>query len=247
MINLEELNLHFGNVFEPIIDGYNLEMNIIKPMTKLNKFIFNIRSAIRRYDQVGLPTNKYIQDTFKNFPHNNQIISYVGFLSKSKLFHYHIYSHPYTWITYDNITNNFPGGLFKSVRKIVLHDEQPFEYEFFLQIAQSFPLIEKLILINHEAQQNAYPQDSIITYSHLIELDLTESDETYVEQFLNDSKTCLLNDVYLRVSYNLLQNVTDNFTKDATRINCSKIIGLVLDDKPEVVKLKDYFPHAEIY
>ncbi len=48
------------------------------------------------------------------------------------------------------------------------------------------------------------------------------------------------------MSYDLLEKVIDNFTKDGTRINCSKIIGLVLDRKPKVGKLKDYFPHAEI-
>jgi hypothetical protein len=217
-------------------------------MTKLNKFTFNIRSVISLNNLANLPINKDIQNTFRNFPNNNQIISCVDSFFKSNSFYCHIYSYPYTWIIYDNITNNFPGGLFKSVREIILHDQHPFEYEFFLQIAQSFPFIEKLILNKHEPQQNANPQGSIITYSHLIELDLIESHENYVEQFLNDSKTCLLNDVYLHVSYNFLQKVTDNFTKDATRINCSKIIGLVLFDKEEKIpkELEDYFAHAKI-
>ncbi|CAF3783010.1 unnamed protein product, partial [Rotaria sp. Silwood1] len=32
---------------------------------------------------------------------------------------------------YDTITNNFPDGIFKCVRKILFFDERPFEHEFF--------------------------------------------------------------------------------------------------------------------
>jgi hypothetical protein len=55
----------------------------------------------------------------------------------------HIYSYPYEWKCYKNITNNFPGGLFKCVYEVSLFDERPFEHEFFLQIAQSFPFMKK--------------------------------------------------------------------------------------------------------
>ena len=225
MSNLEELSLYFINTYGPIIDGDNLEKNIINHMTKLNKFTFNIRSIIRLNNQINLPSNEDIQNTFRNFK-NNQIISNVDYFSKANLFHCHIYSYPYTWTYYDNITNNFPGGLFKCVREISLLDERPFEHEFFLQIAQSFPFIEKLSLHNREPQKNDNQQWSIIEYPHLIELDLVRIHENYVEQFLNNTKTCLLNNVYLHVDYDSLQKVTHNFTRDATRINCSKINGL---------------------
>ncbi len=247
MSNLEELSLYFIIRYGSIIDGDNLKKNIINSMTRLNKFTFNICSAIRLNNQVNLPSNEDIQNTFRNFPNSNQIISYVDCFSKSNSFRCHIYSYPYPWSFYYNITNNFPGGLFKSVREISLYDERPFEYDFFLRIAESFPFIEKLSVYNCEPQENDNQQCLIIKYPYLTKLDLIKTHENYVEQFLNDTKTCLVNDVYLRVSYNLLQKVTDNFTKDVTRINCSKIIGLVLDSKPEVGKLKDYFPHAEIY
>jgi len=41
----------------------------------------------------------------------------------------------YSLTYYDNITNNFPGGLFKYVVEISLYDERPFEHEFFLRIS----------------------------------------------------------------------------------------------------------------
>ncbi|CAF3969789.1 unnamed protein product, partial [Rotaria sp. Silwood1] len=54
----------------------------------------------------------------------------------------------------DHISNNFPGGLFKNVHTVSLFDERPFEYEFFLQIAQSFPFMKELTVTNEKPQKN---------------------------------------------------------------------------------------------
>ncbi len=159
-----------------------------------------------------------------------------------------IYSFPYTWSYYFNITNNFRGGLFKSVRKISLHDERPFEHEFFLQIAQSFPFVEQLNLDNLQPQQNNNQQWSIIEYSYLTELNLAYAHKDYVEQFLIDTKMCLLDNVCLHVHYDSLQTVTDKFTRDTTRVNCSKIKHLFLHHKLRICSqdLIDYFPYAKV-
>jgi hypothetical protein len=224
-----------------------LKKNILNHMTRLNKFTFYIRSVILRNTLVNLPSNEDIQHTFKNLK-INEVISCVDYFAKSNCSYYHIYSCPYTWTFFNNITNNFLGGLFKCVREISLHDERPFEYEFFLRIAQSFPFIEKLSLNNHQPQQNDNVHLKIIPYSHLTKLDLLRAHENYVEQFLNNTKTCLSKNVYLCVHYNSLEKVTDGFTKDTTRVNCSKIIGLITNDKEKLLaKSKDYFPCAKIY
>ncbi|CAF4473033.1 unnamed protein product [Rotaria sp. Silwood2] len=246
MPNLEELSLYFVSTRGPIIDGDNLEKNIINHMTRLNKFIFNICSAICLDQLVNLPSNENIQSAFRNFQ-NSQIISFVDCFLESDLYYYHIYSYPYTWNFFNNITNNFPGGLFKYVREISLLDERPFQHEFFLRIAQSFPFINKLTLNNREPQENDNQQCLIIKYHHLTKLDLVQAHENYVEEFLNSTKTCLLNKVHLSVCYNSLQKATDDFTKDVTQVNCSKIIRLIVfGDNVELSKLKDYFPHAKI-
>ncbi|CAF2970525.1 unnamed protein product [Rotaria sp. Silwood2] len=246
MSNLEELSLYFVNHDTPIIDGNNLEMNIMNYMRKLKEFKFNIRSVTPFNNQVNLPSNDDIKNTFKNFK-NNQIISSIDYFPKANEFHCHIYSYPYTLMYYDNISNNFRGGLFKCVRKISLFDERPFEHEFFLRLSQSFPFMTQLVLHNRESQKNDNQQRSIIEYFHLIILDLLQAHENYVEQFFNNSKMCLLNNIHLHVDYNTLQRVTDNFTSDATRMNCFKIVCLILYNKPELcLDLKDYFPHAEI-
>ncbi len=52
---------------------------------------------------------------------------------QQKKAHCHAYSYPYK---------------LKYVCKVSLFDEHPFEHEFFLRIAESFPLMEKLTVVN---------------------------------------------------------------------------------------------------
>jgi hypothetical protein len=135
MSNLESLYLYLvPHNINRFIDGNDLKKNIINYMPRLNKFLFNIRSIIDFNNQISLLTNDDIQRTFINFK-DNQIISCVNYFPKAKIGQCHIYSYPYTCKKYNNITNNFPGGLFKCVREILLYDERPFEYEFFIEIS----------------------------------------------------------------------------------------------------------------
>ncbi|CAF3939595.1 unnamed protein product [Rotaria sp. Silwood2] len=222
MSSLEELCLDFVNRNTPIID------------------------VIPFNNQLNLPSSEDIQKTFKNFQ-SNQVISFIDYFPKANEFHCYIYSYPYIWTDYNNITNNFRGGLFESVLKISLVDERPFEYEFFLQIAKSFPFIQQLHVHNREQQKNDTQQWSIIEYSHLTHINLVQTHENYLEQFLNNTKMSLLNSINLRVDYNALQRVIDNFTSDVTRMNCSKIECLISYNEPEIsLDLKDYFSHAKI-
>jgi hypothetical protein len=101
---------------------------------------------------------------------------------------------------YHEITNHFPGGQFQCVREVSLYDEYPFEHEFFLQIAQSFPLLEKLTL-NNKTKRNKNQHLSIIKYNHLIELNLSEAHQDYHEQFLFYTKTSLTNNVRVWMNY----------------------------------------------
>jgi hypothetical protein len=256
MSNLEKLDLGLTSFRDNrFIDGYELKKNIINHMPQLKKFTFNIRSLIRYYNQIDLPSNKDIQYTFRDFK-DDHIISCVDYFSASEKGHCHIYSYPYRLTYYNKITNNFPGGLFKCVGEVSLFDERPFEHEFFLQIQKSFPLLKKLTLINEKPQNNKgcrksnndNQASSIIKYPHLIQLDLTEAHEDYVDQFLVDTKMCLSNGIRLFVDYKSLQSVTHNFTRDVTRTNCAKVDHMLLINEPEfLLHLKDYFPHAKIF
>ncbi len=229
MSNLEQLNLYFV-IFgrKTFIEGNHLK-NIINSMPQLNKFMFNIRSSISVENQINLPSNEDIQYTFKDFQ-NNQIIS-IDYFPKAQDGQCHIYSNPYIWKDYKNITNKFSGGLFQCVREVLLFDEHPFDHEFFLRITQSFPFLKKITVVNEKEQKNQQCRKSnddnenfsIIQYPHLTLLDLFEAHDDYVEQFLIDNKTCLPNNVYLYIDYKRLKKITQDFKRDETQINCSKI------------------------
>ncbi|CAF0927994.1 unnamed protein product [Rotaria sordida] len=256
MLNLENLHLSvkvYGN--KTFHNGNDLKINIINHMPLLNKFTFNICSLSSFYSKTNLPSNEDIQKTFKDFK-DNQIISCIDYFQKRKLSRCHIYSYPYQLKYYDDITNNFSGELCKCVREVGLYDEHPFEHEFFLRIAQSFPLLEKLTVINQQRQNNKRFRKSknenedllIVKYPHLIQLNLSEAHKDYHEQFLFDTKTCLPNDVRIRIDYRLVKKVTRNFRRNTTRSNCAKLSYIVFRNKLKFPEhLKDYFPHAHIY
>ncbi|CAF1558949.1 unnamed protein product [Rotaria sp. Silwood1] len=190
-------------------------------MSQLKKFTFNIYSNICLDNQIDLPSNENIQNTFRNFKFN-QIISCVDYFLETVEDQCLIYSYPYTLKEYNNIINNFSGGLFECVREISLFDERPFEYDFFLRIAQSFPLIEELTLNNQKPRENKQctkskdvEQDfSIIKYPHLIYLNLYKAHEDYIELFLDHTKTYLPNNMDLATDYELLKKKLHTILKE---------------------------------
>jgi hypothetical protein len=130
-----------------------------------------------------------------------------------------------------------PGGLFECVRELSLFDERPFEYEFFFKFLNHFHLWKKLTLINEKPQNDKRSNDnqhlSNIEYPHLSQFNLIEAHDDYIEQFLVDTKTCLPNSIYPSVDYQLLKRVTKHFTRNTTRINCTKLHSLGLIGKCE--------------
>ncbi|CAF1213438.1 unnamed protein product [Rotaria sordida] len=255
MSNLEKLDLNLI-VCErkTFIDGNELKINIVDYMPELKNLTFNIRSTSSFYNKINFPSNEDIQNTFTDFK-DKKIMYCTDYFPKAKYGQCHIYSYPYKQKHYDGITNNFPDEIFKYVRKVSLFDERPFEHEFFLRISQSFPLMEILIVVNEKRQNNKQfrkskneNQDlSIIEYPRLIQLDLFKAHKDYYEQFLYDTKTSLLNDLSLYTTYPIMQKVTRNFRRNATRTNCSKITYLYFYIKSTYSEhLKEYFPHAKI-
>jgi hypothetical protein len=245
MVNLEKLHLQLICQRDKFIDGDDLKTNIINHLLRLNTFTFNIRTINYSFYENDLLSNEDIQQTFKDFK-SNQVISCVDYFQEARYGECHAYSYPYKSKYYYMITNNFPDRLFECVRIVSLFDERPFEHEFFLRIAQSFPLMKKLTVINRKAQKNKQCRKSenlsIIEYHHLTELCLLNAHEDYHEEFLLDTETCLPNGVYLRIDYRSLEKVTHNFERDATRINCSKINYFYGKNVIQFPKhFKDYF------
>jgi hypothetical protein len=259
MSNLEQLSLYLRVFFdityinETFIDGNHLKENILNRMPRLNQFTFYIRSTMLGLNRMCLPSTEDIQRTFIHFP-INPIISYVDCFPEAKQSQCHIYSYPSLVEYYDEITNNFPGGLFTNVSHVSLFDEHPFEHDFFVRIQKSFPLIERLSVSNHKPQNSkqSYQSNSdqcldVIKYSYLNELDLIHAHDDYIEQFLFDTKTDFQNDIVLCIKYESLERVTHNFTRDITRRNCAKINSLYLKFTAKYSKcLQEYFPYAKI-
>jgi hypothetical protein len=250
MSNLEQLTLYLLVVHtDRFIDGNDLTQNITDYMPQLNKFRLNICSTMLLNDQVSLPSNEDIQHSLKHFS-DVEIISCVNYYPEVKKGQCHIYSYPFTVPTYPNIANNFPGGLFTCVTEVSLFDEHPFEHEFFIQIAQSFPLMRELTVNNRKPQNNKQcgrsnnnnPKLLIIQYPHLKCLCLKETHDDYVEQFLLHTKTCLPCNFTLYTDYRSLKRVTDKFIRKATRMNCAKARYVCFNKIPHFPKrFKNYF------
>ncbi|CAF4881718.1 unnamed protein product [Rotaria sp. Silwood1] len=250
MSNLEKLCLNVICETNTFIDGNELKQNIINHVPRLERFEFYICSGIYLRNQIYLPSKEDIQHTFRDFK-DDQVISYVDYFQEEPYSLCHIYLYPGQLKYYYTVTNNFPGVLFTCVRKISLYDERPFEHEFFLRIAQSFPILKILSLKNSKPQNNKLYRESkndnqdfsIIKYPYLTNLTLYFAHDDYIEEFLVDTKVCLPdNAVHLNIDYEQLNRVTHNFTRDITRINCAKLGSLCLNGRRLPNYAKDYFP-----
>ncbi|CAF1533373.1 unnamed protein product, partial [Rotaria sp. Silwood1] len=229
MSNLEKLRLDLTvNVQGTFIDGNNLKGNILNHMSQLNQFTFDIRSFMCINNQMNLPSKEDIQRTFNDFQYTKIISCVDYFLEPYKHGQCHIYSYPFLMRCFEDITNNFPGGLYPYVRVVSLYDEYPFEHDFFIRIAQSFPFMEKLSIDNRYSQNqkesyklmNDKSNLSIAKYYYLSELRIDRAHDDYIEEFLCNTKTYLQNNIHLDIDYEPLERVTHNFTRDDTRINC---------------------------
>jgi hypothetical protein len=145
------------------------------------------------------------------------------------------------------ISNIFPSSIFSHVTEMMVYDIVPFKHEFFVRIARLFPLLKNLCVINFTSESqisdnlnsNHNQLYSIIEYPYLTSLDISISHIDYVEQFLNGTKTHLPRLIKLIVTYDQLTIVTENITRDATRLNCAKMKQLIIEKT--LVHSKDFY------
>ena len=141
------------------------------------------------------------------------------------------------------VNNFFQGGIFNTVRWLLITDRRPFEHSFFKSISQSFPLLEELHVFNDEPQNEKQQSITSITFSHLMILDLNCAHIDYAKQFLFDKHCHLPSLLNLSIRYKSLVLVTNNFTNDATRLTCSRLTKLCI--KESFIRPKNfhqYFP-----
>ena len=119
MMNLKKLDLYLKiNGYRGFVDGNDLKENIIKHMTQLNKFTFDICTFNMNHDQINVPSSEDVQRTFKDFL-DNQIIAWTDYF-QGRYSQCYIHTYPSRMKYYDNITNQFPGGLFRNVSTVSL-------------------------------------------------------------------------------------------------------------------------------
>jgi hypothetical protein len=197
MFNLHELTLCL-TVRNPnsLIDGTHLKNEILNYMPFLNNFIFDIRSWYTVNNINKLLSNDDIQRTFIDIGYRQIGCSIRYFYGMNILCH--VFTLPFTFDYLQCLTNNFPKVLFTNVLYLFVWDILRFEHEFFLRIAQAFPLLKHLSVSNtipqtwSSQQQNDNNQSySIVKYPYLTYLSLMHSDVTYTEQFLLETKTHL--------------------------------------------------------
>ncbi|CAF0787842.1 unnamed protein product [Adineta steineri] len=231
MLNLEELTLLLPvrRYKSTYIDGNHLYDQVLNYMPQLNKFIFNIHTEIIHLStDIDVPSNDDIRNSFikRGF---QSVEACADKKSNNIICRCHVYSLPYQFDEFMFMGKCFQGGRFDKVRMLSMHDEHPFEHELFKIISQDFPFLQKLSIWNFESpKKEQHYSSTLIIFNYLFELDLMLAHSDYAIQFLSDTKTRLLCLTNLRIEYETLATVTNNFTNDATRLNCAKIKSLVM-------------------
>ena len=250
MSNLEQLGLYLQIISEcKLITENDLQRDILNHIPRLSHCSFYLYTRMHLVGETNFPSRENLQQSSIDFS-KQVVISYPDYFPQSLQCGYHLYSYPCQTEHFHDVSNLFPGGLFKHVRHVVLHDEYPFEHAFFRRICQSFPSMEVLTVINNQPQNRKTSDDDdrdspVIHYSSLQMLQLDNVHDDYIEEFLLNTKTSFHQDIFLAIPYQSLQRVTLNFTRDATRNNCTKINQL--DFFPESYcghSLQEYFPNV---
>ncbi|CAF0898444.1 unnamed protein product [Rotaria sordida] len=228
MINLEELKLYLtvGRFNSIYIDGIQFYDQFLMYMTQLNKFTFNIRTDVYNKNvDVELQSNEDIQRSFIGRGYQ-QVTSYVHSKSSKYDGECRIYSLPYDFEYFVDLNNSFQGGMFDKVRQLNMCDGISFEHKLFKLLSQDFPCLEFLCISNNAQQKDKQDSSTLITFPYLTFLDLQYAYVDYAELFLLEKNMHLPRLINLRMEYQSLTTITNNFINDATHFNFSKLKSL---------------------
>ncbi|CAF5013446.1 unnamed protein product, partial [Rotaria sp. Silwood1] len=251
MTHLEKLTLYI-RIYNrsTFVDGTNLHKDILIHMPRLHTFTFYISTDIQFDDSVHYLSDNDIQQTFTNIGYH-QIACSVNYFYRKYRAVCHVFSLPFTFNRLEKIPNKFPNIIFNTVTYLLVGDLIPFKYDFFIQIAKAFPSLKDFCIINVTSPLwnfDSYTADRIdshsyIEYPNLTSLNVKYVDNYYIEQFLLDTKTYAPHLTEIKVYFNKLKTVTENFTRDATRYNCRNIKQLIFEKTMNYPKeLYLYFP-----
>ncbi|CAM2728774.1 unnamed protein product [Rotaria socialis] len=238
MSNIETLNLHLG-IDNPkiLIDNNHLHNEFIDRMPRLRTFNFYFLSFIELNQSVHHLSKDDILQTFPKIIYQ-QVDCMINYGCNNVK--YHLFSLPFMFDYLPFIENVFPSIIFDHVIRLSVDDSIPFEHEFFMRIAWSFPLLRilniynfmpQLVISNKLSSNDNQLCSTIIQYPYLTSLDLQFVHDDYIEQFLNDKKTYLPHLSKLNISCDGLHSVTRNFTNERTRLNCMNVKQLNITPK----------------
>ncbi|CAF4578626.1 unnamed protein product [Rotaria sp. Silwood2] len=230
MCNLQDLTLYIQiKERNRLVDGIQLENDVLIHLSKLQTFVFYICTFTYSNHPVTPLSNDDIQRTFSNVKFGQVGCSMNHF--KESDITYHVFSLPFKFKRIGYIGNSYTNTIFKNVTFLCVYDGIPFEHEFFVRLARCFPLLKALLIINYKAQSKDSARSEhdnnesfeVVQYLHLRSLEFCRTHIDYVEQMLNESKTHLPCLTELVIDYDQLKTITNNFTRDATRLNCINV------------------------
>ncbi|CAF0921664.1 unnamed protein product [Adineta steineri] len=225
------------------IDGTYLENSLLRQIQYLQAFFFDIATEHVNINGQVRPSFNDIRHTFTQRGYN--VDGYIDSMNSiNKMWNrHHVYSLPFHMEYIHPISHGFPGGMFMNVANLRIRDmSNSFEHNFFAKISHSFPLLRRLsIQIKIEKKEKSEEVSSIIEFSHLVELKFISAHIDYVEQFLPDMKTRLPSLIKLIIRYDHLAIITENFRRNATRINCAKLKSIEFHDETPMVHSKDFY------
>ena len=239
MTNLEELHLFLSIMRSnsSYVDGNQLYEQFLIHMIQLRKFAFNIWTIVFNDDPIiELPSNEDIQRSF------------IGGISEHVASHIdttsdfykecHIYSLPYAFDYFINLTDSFQGGMFDKVRYLRVNGRNSFEFDFFQLISHNFPALQFLHISNSRPQKNQQHLSRSIAFPHLTSLNLTDAHVDYAIQFLLTKNAYVPRLRNLHITYKSLATITNDFTIDITRFNFTTL---------KHIDVGESFVHQEIF
>lgn len=212
------------------IDGTDLEKGILIYMPYLSSFNFYVSTCVNAEGVVHRLSSEDIQQTFTNMRQQN-VASIVQYLDSTEVL-CTIFSIPFLFNRLEEIGNCFPNIVFSYVTYLMVEDVVPFNNKFFIRVAKAFPFLETLSIFNTLQQRESNVENGkaleIAQFRHLIYLDAFGANINHIEQFLNEKKTYLPCLRKLKIMYNKLWIVTEDFTREETRRNCAGITTLLI-------------------
>jgi hypothetical protein len=225
MINLEKLQLclQVVRLDSTYIDGNQLYDQFLYSMRKLKRFTFDIKTRVRNQNaNIELSSNEQIRRSFEG-KFYQRVFSHVNSNSSKLVGECHVYSLPYGFEYCSNVNSSFQGGRFEKVRQLRMTDSIGFTYELFQRVAQDFPFLKYLCIMNMCAMMNKSRGSVLLTFPYLTYLDLDGAHDDYIVLFLLKKHAYLPRLSYLSIEKKPLKRITNNFTIDSIHFNFNKL------------------------